>query len=285
VPTSPLTGNRPLASLPRDWPSQPPPLETADDVRAAYDWFRAERQRLEEYTHNQITYIQQQHYDVLARHYQVEADTARRVQEVNREMQFLAAQAEAMRDRARGLAEWEEGLNAQTEHLARLQQDNGGQTEQERAAALAALRQEMADWRLSEAAARAKFDATDALIRERQAVWEKKQAEVQARQEQLERRCRDLQRAEEALARRVAEMDEVEKRLLQDLDDAQGSAVARKRAQQEEFERRCRDLQRAEEALARRMAELEEVERRAQCDLEHAPRPLIRRPARGPVTP
>ncbi len=223
-PASPLPAAgrapvRPGGTLPQDWPSKPPPLETPEDLRAAYEWFCGERQQLEEYTRSQLAFIQQEHFNVLGRHYQIEAEIGRRTQEINREMQFLATHVEALRERSRGLAEWEEALTAQTERFAGLEEGRVTQTDEERAAALAALRAEIANRRLSEAAARAKLEATQALLRERQAVWEKKQAEVLARQRQLERRCLELERAEEALKRRIAELDEVEERLLRDADD------------------------------------------------------------------
>src|SRR5260370_3088950 len=114
---------RQRVSLPPDWPRQPPALEKPEDLRAAYEWFQAERMRLEEYTASQFETIRQQHYQVLAKHYQSEADIARRVQEVNREIQLLSAHGETVKERARGLAEWEAALTAQTERLARLPQD------------------------------------------------------------------------------------------------------------------------------------------------------------------
>src|SRR5437016_2688218 len=80
-------GGAPLvAPLPQDWPPKPPPLEAPDDLQAAYAWFRAERHRLDEYTRGQLAYIQQEHINVLGRHYQNEAEVGRRVQEVNREI-------------------------------------------------------------------------------------------------------------------------------------------------------------------------------------------------------
>src|SRR5205809_167588 len=73
LPAEPTTA-RPITSLPRDWPSKPPSLETPEDIRAAYAWFRGERQQLEEYTRSQLAYIQQEHFNVLSRHYQNEAE-------------------------------------------------------------------------------------------------------------------------------------------------------------------------------------------------------------------
>src|SRR5262249_28604142 len=157
--------------------------------------------------------IQDQHQEALARQYQKEAELAKREREIHREVKFLAAQAEALRERGRSLAEWEASLKAQTDELARLEEQaaavpaGGGQV---RLVAPAAPRPDVSQVRLSEAAAREKFEAVDAMIRERLEVWEKKQAEVLARQEQMERRYRDLEQAEQAVARRMAELDELE---------------------------------------------------------------------------
>ncbi len=253
-PTPAPAGPPQRNSLPEDWPSAPPPLKNADDLRNVLEWFRAERMRLDEYTRQRLRDIQDQHYQVLAHHYQSEAEMVRREQDVNRELQFLATQTEELHARARGLVEWEEALAAQTERLATLQASGAAPAEPEDRAALAALRQAVSDRRLSEAAARARFEASQALVKERQAVWEKKQAELLARQGQLERRCRELQKTEEALQRRIAEMDEVEERLLRACDRDENQA------RQEELERRSRGLQRAEEILQRRLAEIEEIE-------------------------
>ncbi len=275
-PTSGRTGppQQPV-TLPENWPSAPPPLNNADDLRNVLEWFRAERTRLDEYTGQRLRDIQDQHYQVLASHYQSEAVMVRREQDVNRELQFLAAQTEELQARARGLVEWEEALAAQTERLAALQGGSavaGGQDE------LAALRQAVSDRRLSEAAARARFEASQSLVKERQAVWEKKQAELLARQAELERRCRELQKTEEALQRRITEMDEVEDRLLRAFDkDEKRTEIE---ARQEELNRRYRELQRGEEALRRRLAEIEEIEEELSRALQPSesrsppPRPL-----------
>lgn len=224
---------RPPISLPRDWPPQPPALDGPEGLRAAQDWFRAERLKLEAYTEQQFETIRQQHYEVLTRHYQNEADIARRVQEINRELQLLATQAAAMKERARGLAEWEEALDAQTAHLARLQQEHVtareasgavSPAESERLAALEVLRAATSHRQLSEAAGRAKFEAVQILLQEHQATWETKQAEVLARQEQLERRCRELEKAEDALRRRIAEIDDMEDRMLRCWEEAEAPA-------------------------------------------------------------
>jgi hypothetical protein len=227
---------RPPVNLPRDWPSQPPALNGPEDVRAVSEWFQAERQRLEQCTEDQFATIQAQHYEVLNRHYQTEAYIAGRSQEVNRELQLISAQAEAMKERARGLAEWEAVLKEQTERLTKLHEEHlaarqaegdAAPAERQRLAALEALRAALSHRQVSEATARSQFEAVRALLQERRAVWEKKQAEILARQEQVERRCRELERAEEAIKRRIAEIDEMEDRLLRDIEDEEARAPAR----------------------------------------------------------
>jgi uncharacterized protein (TIGR03067 family) len=245
---------------PPEAPAEPPAtIENATDLRAAQAWFQAERARLEEYAQDQFSNIQDQHQEALARQYQKEAELAKREREIHREVKFLAAQAEALRERARGLAEWETSLKAQSDQLSRLEEqaaaipDAAGQVS---LVAPVAPGPEVSQVRLSEAAAREKFEAVDAMIRERLEAWEKKQAEVLARQEQMELRYRDLELAEQAVARRMAELDQLE-------DGALASQAQRQRWK--ELEQRFHELEQAEAALARRMAELDEVEERARA--------------------
>src|SRR5438105_9565040 len=80
--------------LPADWPQEPPALDHPEGVRAAQAWFQAERARLEAYTKEQFRRIRERDQEALSRHYQREADMARREREVSREVQFLTAQAE-----------------------------------------------------------------------------------------------------------------------------------------------------------------------------------------------
>src|SRR5262245_20862353 len=86
------------AALPADWPGQPPCLEGPADLQAAQAWLRAERARLEQFTRAQFAQLEQRHNDLLAQHYRSEAEMTVRTQEVNREMQFLAAQVKALRE-------------------------------------------------------------------------------------------------------------------------------------------------------------------------------------------
>src|SRR5262249_52743631 len=82
-------------------PQPPPKLESPADLQAAHEWLQTERQRLEAYTRNQFAAIQQQHQALLAKQFRSEEALALRAQELNREMKFLASQAEALQSRAR----------------------------------------------------------------------------------------------------------------------------------------------------------------------------------------
>ena len=76
-------------------PEPPPSLEDPANTKAAYEWFQAERTRLEEYTRYQFAAIQQHQQAEMANYYRREEALVQRAQEVNREMQFLAKQSEA----------------------------------------------------------------------------------------------------------------------------------------------------------------------------------------------
>jgi hypothetical protein len=278
---------QPAPALPEDWPGSPPRLESGADLLAAHAWLRFERARLEQYTRSQFDQLQSKHNDILGRYYRNEAELTMRVQEVNREMQFLAAQAQALRERARGLAEWEEALRAQAASLARLhhyyEAARPGEADaaagQALRAALEGLRQLTSVRQLSEVAAQAKFEAVEARLREHREVWEKKQAEVLARQTEVERRYGNLERAEAALQRRLAEVDELEKRLLQEY----GQGPSPRAVREAELDRRFHDLEQAEVALQRRLAEVEELERRLDQERdEDGGGPVLDRPARRP---
>jgi hypothetical protein len=276
---------QPAPTLPEDWPGSPPQLESGTDLQAAHAWLRSERARLEQYTRSQFDLLQDKHNDILGRYYRNEAELTVRVQEVNREVQFLAAQAQALRERARGLAEWEEALQAQAASLARLQQEfeaarpGAGNAGQALRAALEGLRQHTSVRQLSEAASQAKFEAVEARLREHRAVWEKKQAEVLARQAEVERRYGNLERAEAALQGRQAELDELEQRLLQEY----GQGPSPRAVRQAEMDRRFRDLEQQEAALQRRLAEVEELERRLEQEHdEEGAGPILDREARRP---
>src|SRR5438132_14032154 len=100
------------------WPQAPPALEDPSDLESAYEWLRAEKQRLEEYTRSQFATIQEQHQALLNKHFHSEQSLALRCQELNREMKFLAGQAETLQRRARELAEREAALSEQMARLA-----------------------------------------------------------------------------------------------------------------------------------------------------------------------
>src|SRR5438309_2337827 len=101
----------------------PPTLENPGDLQVAQEWLQAERQRLEAYTRSQFAAIQQQHQSLLAKQFRSEEALALRAQELNREMKFLASQAEALQSRAHQLAEREMALSAHMERLVSAEQD------------------------------------------------------------------------------------------------------------------------------------------------------------------
>ena len=202
---------------------QPPPtLKDPSDLVAAHEWLKAERARLEAYTHSQFAAIQQQHQALLAKQFRSEEALALRAQELNREMKFLASQSEALQWRARELAEREVALSAHMEKLARAEeeflaiQQTGKNITLSTAAhrkLLEQLRADMAQLQAAGANARAEAAAFETALRERQEAWEKKHAALVARQEEMEQRYTALEKAEEASQRRLAELDELEELL------------------------------------------------------------------------
>src|SRR5262249_40470375 len=67
-------------------PQEPPTFTSQADLQTAYEWFRAEKARLEAYTHSQFTAIHTQHQALLAKHVRSEEALAIRAQELNREI-------------------------------------------------------------------------------------------------------------------------------------------------------------------------------------------------------
>src|SRR5438105_4893429 len=201
------------------WPQAPPALEDPSDLESAYEWLRAEKQRLEEYTRSQFATIQEQHQALLNKHFHSEQALAVRCQELNREMKFLAGQTETLQRRARELAEREAALSAQMERLAHAQEElltleqtseNIRQDTEKQRSLLEQLRAQTAELQTSDLASRREFDNFEVALKERQRAWEDKQAEISARQAEMEERYAALEKAEEAAKRRLAELDELE---------------------------------------------------------------------------
>src|SRR5262249_30899052 len=147
--------------------------------------------------------------------------------ELNRDIRFLASQAQVLQDRARQLAEREAALveqmaklsKAQEEYLVIQQTSKDLQKDTEaRRAYLEGLLAETALLQEEEARARRKFESCEAELRERQQGWERKQSELAERQAQMEQRYLSLERAEEAVRQRMTELDELEERLRQEFD-------------------------------------------------------------------
>jgi DNA repair exonuclease SbcCD ATPase subunit len=223
--------------------SLPEPSETirqSPELLDAYQWLQAERQRLDAYTRKQFATIQHQHQTLLAQHFRNEEALALRTQELNREMAFFAAQAKAIQERARGLAQREQALVAQTEKLSRAQAElmKIGQApgtpfpNPDVGRILEELKTETAGLRQSEELAGGEFEGVEAALKERQEAWEKKQAEISERISQMDKRYQDLEKAEEATCRRLAEMEELEMRLEQEFAK-QEPQLARERRENE----------------------------------------------------
>jgi hypothetical protein len=261
-------------------------LNTPEDVQAAYDWFRAEKTRLDEYTRTQFAAVHTQHQALLAKHMRDQEALALRDQELNREMQYLTAQTAVLQKRTRELAEWEKALSEQTARLTAVQAEvlNLQQTSdflqkdtEAQCAALAQLREETEQLRSSEATARAAFESFDAELRARREEWEKKGAEVDSRRASLEQRYAELERAEEAARRRALELEEWEERVRQELE----AQERRQAIERQELRGLREDLEaRAEEKLRLRLAEIDELEERLRQEAE-----AVQRSAAGPNRP
>jgi chromosome segregation ATPase len=220
-------------------PQEPPTLENPADVQAAYDWLQTEKGRLEEYTRSQFALIRQQHEAAMGKHFRQEEALTLRAQELNREMNFLAAQTEALQQRGRELNDWEVALTQQTEQFSQAQkelihiQETSKNLQRDTAAQRAYLEELQAGTARRQAAARsarAEFDNFETMLKERQQAWEKKQDEISTRQAQMEQRYQALEKAEEAVKRRMRELDELEDRLHQEFE-VQQQQLSRDRRQ------------------------------------------------------
>jgi chromosome segregation ATPase len=254
-------------------PKPPPALKDPADLNTACEWLHAERKRLEEYTRQQMTTIQQQHQALLAKKYATEEALVVQSQELNREIRFLASQAQLLQARARQLTERETALAEQMGKLSKAQEEfltiqqtskNLQKDTQTQRAYLERLLAETAQLQKQEANAHGKFETCETELKERQQAWEKKEAELAERQTQMEQRHLALERAEQAIQRRVAELDEMEERLRKDLETQERQLA----------NERYLALERAEQAVQRRVAELDETEERLRKDLETQERQL-----------
>jgi hypothetical protein len=215
-------------------PSPPPALDSPEGFKAAYEWFLKERARLEDYTREQFADFEALQASQLARHYQSEASLTMRAQEVNREMQFLAAQSQALKARARELADRENALAGQMARFSKAQdelitiQKSSANIELDteiQQASLEQMRRETAQLQVEEAAARESFAAIEAELAERQRAWEKKQADLAARVQAMEQRYQAMEKAEAAAKRRLAELDDLEDHLREEFESQQRQLV------------------------------------------------------------
>jgi DNA repair exonuclease SbcCD ATPase subunit len=247
------------------WPQAPPSIESSADVQAAHEWLQAERRRLDSYTRSQFEMIRQQHQTLLTKHFRSEETLALRAQELNREMQFLAAQSEAFQKRAQELAEREKALASQVEKLARAHEDvldmqqnreRASQDTEAQRAYLASLKAETTDLQAAGEAARTEFASFEAALKERQQLWEKKQAEITARQAEMEQRYKALEKAEDSAARRLRELEELEDQLRDELEK-QELQLVRERREIEELRARLREATRPRPPALHEVAESE----------------------------
>jgi chromosome segregation ATPase len=214
---------------------QPPPvLKDPADLVAAQEWLKAERARLEAYTHSQFAAIQQQHQALLAKQFRSEEALALRAQELNREMKFLASQSEALQLRARELADREVALSTHMEKLARAEQEllameqtgtNLSDTTAAHRALLEQLRVDMEQLQAAGANARSETAAFEASLKQRQEAWENKHAALVARQEEMEQRYTAMEKSEEALQRRLTELNELEEVLRAEFEQHEQQAA------------------------------------------------------------
>jgi chromosome segregation ATPase len=280
-PAEPAATFSPALPLPggqRNFPQTPPALETPEGVRAAYEWFRAEKARLDEFTRAQFAAVHTQHQALLAKHMRDQEALALRDQELNREMQYLMAQTAVLQKRARELDEWEKALGGQSARLAEAQAEllSIQQTKEflhqdveAQCAALTRLRDEAERLRQSETTARASFADFDAELRERRQEWENKGAELEQRRASMEQRYTDLEKAEAAARRREAELEEWEERLRQELEVQERQQTA----ERQELRRLRDELDaKADEKMRQRLTELDELEERLRQEAEAARR-------------
>jgi hypothetical protein len=259
------------------FPQPPPTLESPEQVQAAFDWFRAEKARLDDYTRAQFAAVHAQHQALLAKHMRDQEALALRDQELNRELQYLSAQTALLQKRSQELADWEQALGERTARLTQAQaevlslqqtSDFLHQDTEAKCAALARLREEAERAGASEAAARAALANLDAELLARRQEWEKQGAVLEHRRDAMEQRYADLERAEEAGRRRARELEEWEERLRHELDDQE----RRQNAERQELRRLREDLEaKADEILRCRLAELDELEERLRQEAEATP--------------
>ncbi len=90
-----------------------PEVRSADDLKAAADWLRRERHRLEAYTRAQLGRIQQEHQALVGQNYLNEQTLILRSQELARKEEVVLAQGRAVQQQAQELAQREKALSEQ----------------------------------------------------------------------------------------------------------------------------------------------------------------------------
>jgi hypothetical protein len=207
----------------------PPPgeAELPPAVRAAHEWLRREKARLEAYTRAQLARIYAERQQAAGQNYLAEQALILRTQELNRKEEFLARQVRSLQEQAAQLAQREQAL------LGGLQEQRHGQEEwcavqkasqdlrheaDGQQALLAALRAETSALQAARDAARADLGALEAALPAQRAALAAEQAALAAYRSQLERRAEALAQEETAMQRRQAEIDDLEARLCQEAE-------------------------------------------------------------------
>ena len=135
-----LSDNRPGPQMPCEHgsielkppqPSAPPSLDTIEpphgsldnqDLRTAYEWLESECSTRRIHA-RQFDKVQKQHQELMAVHFQHEQEAALQAQEINREIQRLAAYSESLDERAKKLDERNDELTNLEGKLSGLQEE------------------------------------------------------------------------------------------------------------------------------------------------------------------
>lgn len=217
-----------------------PEVRSPEDLRAAADWLRRERQRLAAYTRSQLAWVQQEHQSLLQQKYHSEQGLILRAQELARNEEMIVAKGRSLQEQADDLARREQSLVGQlqswwqaNEELAALQEAT--QTVRQDADShrmlLETLQAETAALQGARAQARVELEGLLSAAEQARASREKEEAAYQARQAELERRMLAAEQSALTSDQRLAELDDLEARLRAEFEE-----------QERELQRQRREL-------------------------------------------
>jgi DNA repair exonuclease SbcCD ATPase subunit len=260
----------------------PPKVETQADLQTAYEWLLRERKRLDSYTNAQIARLQQEHSEMLKRHYLNEQALIVRSQEVTNKEDFLTRQNRSLQQQAQQLAQRETALAGQREQLckanleiAALQEASEGvrrETDQQHGL-LETLRAETAALGQDRQKAREDLEALEQQLQQQRVARAKEEELLAARQAQLEQRFTALTRDENAVQRRLAELDDLEARLCQEIEEQEKQLANERRtleAQAAQLRQQTRVATGGREFRAR-LSSISENERGLSCKPKDGP--------------